>query len=61
MGKKIGSANTWYIRFGSHVIARCEVPSQPTEYVSLCNDYVFAGGRRLAAAGADDILNPGFG
>lgn len=60
MGKKIDSANTWCIRFGSKVIAECDVPSQPTESISLCHDYIFAGGRRLAAAVTDDIPNPSF-
>jgi len=54
MAKKIGSATTEYIYFNGDVLAEYN----PGDL--LWNDYIFAGGRRLAAAGTDDILNPGF-
>ena len=54
MAKKIGSATTEYISFNGDVIAEYNLGDQ------VWSDYIFAGGRRLAAAGTDDILNPGF-
>jgi RHS repeat-associated protein len=54
MAKKFGSATTEYIHFNGDVLAEYNVGDL------LWNDYIFAGGRRLAAAGIDDIFNPGF-
>jgi len=54
MAKKIGSATTEYIYFNGDVLAEYNLGDQ------VWSDYIFAGGRRLAAAGTDDIFNPGF-
>ena len=54
MVKKIGSSTTEYIYFNGDVLAEYNLGSQ------VWSDYIFAGGRRLAAAGTDDIFNPGF-
>jgi len=52
--KKIGSAATEYNYFNGEVLAEYNLGDQ------VWSDYIFAGGRRLAAAGTDDIFNPGF-
>ncbi len=54
MAKKIGSATTEYIHFNGDVLAEYNLGDQ------VWSDYIFAGGRRLAAAGTDDLFNPGF-
>ena len=54
MAKKIGSATTEYIYFNGDVLAEYNLGDQ------VWSDYIFAGGRRLAAAGTDDVFNAGF-
>jgi len=53
-GKTIGTVTTEYIDFNGQVISEYNVADR------LWIDYVFAGDRRLASAGMDQIYNGGF-